>query len=73
VPIRNPKPVEDYLQQQQRFRHLFTDDVRAQQELEHIQAIANHNIEIYGLRGGDKDNFDSEGMDTVKRGGLRWG
>ncbi|MCV6637521.1 thiamine pyrophosphate-dependent enzyme [Candidatus Albibeggiatoa sp. nov. NOAA] len=73
VPIRHPKPVEDYLQKQQRFRHLFTEDVRAQQELEHIQAIANYNIEIYGLLGDGQDNFDNEGMDTVKRGGLRWG
>jgi pyruvate ferredoxin oxidoreductase beta subunit len=73
VPIRHPKPVEDYLKKQQRFRHLFTDDVRAQQELEHIQAIANYNIENYSLLGEGKDNFDSEGMDTVKRGGLRWG
>jgi pyruvate ferredoxin oxidoreductase beta subunit len=72
LPIRNPKPVEIYLKAQQRFRHLFGNDLRAKQELEHIQAIANHNMEIYGLRGGEVDALDSEGMDTVKRGGARW-
>ncbi|BAP57989.1 pyruvate:ferredoxin oxidoreductase, beta subunit [Thioploca ingrica] len=72
MPIRHIRPVTEYLQMQQRFRHLFTDEARAKEELEHIQAIADHNIEIYGLRGECKDAFDSEGMDTVRRGGMRW-
>jgi pyruvate ferredoxin oxidoreductase beta subunit len=72
MPIRHIRPVTEYLQMQQRFRHLFADDARAKEELEHIQAIADHNIEIYGLRGEGKDAFDSEGMDTVRRGGMRW-
>jgi pyruvate ferredoxin oxidoreductase beta subunit len=72
MPIRNIRPVTEYLQMQQRFRHLFTDEARAKEELEHIQAIADHNIEIYGLRGDGRDTFDSEGMDTVRRGGMRW-
>jgi pyruvate ferredoxin oxidoreductase beta subunit len=72
MPLRHPKPVEDYLKKQQRFRHLFTDDLRAKQELEHIQAIADHNISNYELLGEGKDAFDSEGMDTVRRGGMRW-
>jgi len=72
MPLRKIRPVTDYLKQQQRFRHLFVEDLRAKKELEHIQAIADHNIEIYGLRGEGKDAFDSEGMDTVKRGGIRW-
>jgi pyruvate ferredoxin oxidoreductase beta subunit len=72
MPIRHIRPVMEYLQMQQRFRHLFADDARAKEELEHIQAIADHNIEIYGLRGEGKDTFDSEGMDTVRRGGMRW-
>ncbi len=72
MPLRQVRPVTDYLKPQQRFRHLFVEDLRAKKELEHIQAIADHNIEIYGLRGEGKDAFDSEGMDTVKRGGIRW-
>lgn len=72
LPIRDPKPVKDYLKLQQRFRHLFVNESRAQEELEHIQAIADHNIEVYGLRSSGRDSFDSEGIDTVKRGGMRW-
>lgn len=72
MPIRDPRPVAEYLKAQQRFAHLFANDLRAKEELEHIQAIANHNIEVYGLRGEGKDPFDSEGMDTVRRGGMRW-
>ena len=73
MPIRTPRPVTEYLKLQQRFRHLFAEDLRASEELEHIQAIADHNIEIYSLQGnGHQDNFDSEGMDTVRRGGMRF-
>jgi pyruvate ferredoxin oxidoreductase beta subunit len=72
MPLRHIRPVTEYLKMQQRFRHLFTDEARAKEELEHIQAIADHNIEIYGLRGDGRDAFDSEGMDTVRRGGMRW-
>mgnify|MGYP001812697451 CR=1 FL=1 len=72
MPIRNPKPVRDYLRMQARFRHLFADKAKAREELEHLQAIANHNIDIYGLRGGEPDALDSEGADTVNRGGVRW-
>lgn len=72
MPLRNIRPVIDYLKRQQRFRHLLVEDLRAKEELEHIQALADHNIEVYGLRGDGKDAFDSEGMDTVRRGGMRW-
>jgi len=72
MPIRHPKPVQDYLRRQQRFRHLFVDDLRAQQELAHIQAIADHNIEIYDLAGTGRNAQDSEGMSLVRRGGDRW-
>jgi len=73
MPIRHPIPVIEYLQIQQRFRHLFTTkDSRANKELEHIQAIADHNIKHYDLRGEEKDALDTEGADTVRRGGMRW-
>ena len=41
-------PVDGYLKQQVRFRHLFGKD-GARKELQDIQAIADHNIERYGL------------------------
>lgn len=50
TPIRTPVPVEDYLREQGRFRHLFTptrrDDIIAR-----LQAIADANIARYGLLG----------------------
>ncbi|HUY19067.1 MAG TPA: thiamine pyrophosphate-dependent enzyme [Candidatus Binataceae bacterium] len=69
--LRNIRPVTDYLRLQDRFKHLFADDPRAREELEHLQELANHNIEVYRLRAEAPDRFDSEGMDTVIRGGLR--
>lgn len=72
MPLRDIRPVAEYLKAQQRFRHLFQDDPRAREELEHLQALADHNIEIYGLRGDHPDKLDSEGADTVRRGGVRW-
>jgi pyruvate ferredoxin oxidoreductase beta subunit len=72
MPIRQPRPVTDYLRLQQRFGHLFKDDPRAHEELEHLQALAERNIEHYSLNGSQDDPRDSEGADTVRRGGLRW-
>jgi pyruvate ferredoxin oxidoreductase beta subunit len=72
MPIRELHPVTDYLALQTRFRHLFADDDRAREELDHLQALADHNIEHYQLRGSGTDTRDSEGADTVTRGGLRW-
>ncbi|MDA8094528.1 MAG: thiamine pyrophosphate-dependent enzyme [Betaproteobacteria bacterium] len=71
MPIRQIHPVTDYLKPQSRFRHLFAGDPRAREELAHLQALADHNIEAYGLRGEMPDGLDSEGADTVRRGGLR--
>jgi len=72
MPLRDPRPVTEYLRLQQRFAHLFKDDPRARQELEHLQALAERNIEYYGLKGTQDDPRDSEGADTVRRGGQRW-
>ena len=72
MPLRELKPVTDYLQIQTRFRHLFAGTVKAKEELEHLQALADHNIEVYGLRSTQADALDSEGADTVRRGGMRW-
>ncbi len=72
MPIRHIRPVTDYLKLQGRFRHLFKDDPKAREELEHLQALADHNIEVYHLRAEHPDPLDSEGADTVRRGGLRW-
>jgi pyruvate ferredoxin oxidoreductase beta subunit len=72
MPIRQPRPVKDYLERQTRFRHLFADDARAREELEHLQAIADHNIAFYKLEAGIGDSFDTETADTVQRGGARW-
>jgi pyruvate ferredoxin oxidoreductase beta subunit len=70
MPLRHPKPVVDYLQLQGRFKHLFSDDPRALEEREHLQALADHNISVYGLASDRADPLDSEGADTVRRGGL---
>ena len=72
MPIRNPRPITDYLKMQKRFAHLFADDYKAHEELEHIQALADHNIEKYSLSSIGSDPQDSEGADTVRRGGLRY-
>jgi pyruvate ferredoxin oxidoreductase beta subunit len=72
MPLRDPLPVTDYLKPQKRFAHLFADDPRAREELAHVQALADHNIERYELRAPGPEARDSEGADTVRRGGMRW-
>jgi pyruvate ferredoxin oxidoreductase beta subunit len=72
MPIRDPKPVVEYLKLQQRFRHLFAEDPRAKEELAHIQALADYNMEFYGLNAEGTDEHDTAGADTVRRGGMRW-
>lgn len=73
MPIRKQRPVTDYLGLQTRFGHLFADSAKAKEELEHLQALADHNIELYDLRREQQvDALDTEGADTVRRGGMRW-
>jgi len=70
--LREVRPVSDYLHLQDRFQHLFEDVPEAREELQHLQEIADHNIEVYGLRAERPEPRDSEGADTARRGGLRW-
>lgn len=72
LPLRTPIPVTEYLKAQRRFAHLFADDPRAREELAHVQALADYNIERYDLRSPGPETRDSEGADTVRRGGMRW-
>ena len=44
--IPQPKPVEDYLKLQGRFKHL----LKKPDELKKVQEVANNNIEYYGLK-----------------------
>jgi pyruvate ferredoxin oxidoreductase beta subunit len=69
MPLRSPRPVLDYLALQDRFRHLLGNDPRAVQEREHLQALADHNIALYGLLGDGPQPDDADGADTVRRGG----
>jgi pyruvate ferredoxin oxidoreductase beta subunit len=72
MPIREVRPIVEFLRTQGRFRHLFADDPRAREELEHLQALAEFNIERFGLKGQGPERLDSEGADTLRRGGVRW-
>ncbi len=50
--LKIPKPqikVNEYLQMQGRFRHLFKDQ-RGQKQIEYIQELADENIKKYGLK-----------------------
>lgn len=47
-PIRRRVPVEDYLKLQGRYRHLFSP-VRRDDVIDRLQALADRNIERYGL------------------------
>ncbi|MGR3661396.1 MAG: thiamine pyrophosphate-dependent enzyme [Paracoccaceae bacterium] len=70
MPIRDPRPVTDYLKLQGRFAHLFKEnDPRAQEERDHLQALADHNIQTFGLKGDGNDPMDTSGVAAVGRGG----
>ncbi|MDX1650609.1 MAG: thiamine pyrophosphate-dependent enzyme [Myxococcota bacterium] len=70
MPIREPRPMDDYLRLQQRFAHLMGDGPRAVEERAHLQALADHQIQVYGLRAAGPEPWDTESADTVRRGGL---
>ncbi len=70
MPIREVRPVTDYLSLQGRFAHLMKDgDARADEERAHLQALADYNIEVFGLTGEGEDPFDTGGVATVGRSG----
>lgn len=70
MPLRQHRPVTEYLSLQGRFRHLFVEnDPRALEEREHLQALADHNIDRYGLMADGADPRDADGADTIRRGG----
>lgn len=47
--IKDPRPVEEYLRTQKRFKHLFTME-GGEEEIKKIQALADWNIKKYGLQ-----------------------
>jgi len=47
--IKDPRPVEEYLRAQKRFKHLFTME-GGEEEIKKIQATADWNIKHYGLQ-----------------------
>jgi len=59
--IKKKLPVADYLKSQKRYRHLFEDD-RGQTEVQKLQALADKNIETYGLMGV-KTNAQNQSID----------
>jgi len=71
LPIRSPRPVREYLALQKRFVHLFSGKAKAKEELEHLQALADYNIERFELLADNKDGLNTETADTVRRGGMR--
>lgn len=68
LPIRQKKPVTEYFKLQGRFRHLPGDDPHAVEECAHLQALADYNIETYGLLAGRPSAGDSVGLSVVRRG-----
>ena len=56
--IRRRVPVTDYLKLQRRYAHLFKDPRRTD-VLERLQAIADRNVERFGLLG-DEDETEAE-------------
>lgn len=70
LPVAAPKPVKDYLKLQKRFSHLFSGTPMAEEELEHLQALADANIERFGLSMAAKTC--AENAVEVRRGGRSW-
>jgi pyruvate ferredoxin oxidoreductase beta subunit len=56
--IKKQVPVEEYLKLQKRFRHLFRGAER-EKEIAAIQALADRNIEEFGLLGKPQTSLSS--------------
>lgn len=57
-------PVVDYLKPQKRYRHLFADPAETS-EIETLQALADRNVERYGLAGPQGGSTKAESEETV--------
>ncbi len=69
LPIREKKPVVEFLRLQGRFAHLLGDDPKALEEREHLQALADANIARFGLLARGEDERDTVSAARVRRGG----
>ena len=65
--LAQPRPVEEYLRLQGRFKHLFREP-RGAEEVRHLQALADANIRRYGLRDAPT-TWDTDEASRVQRGG----
>ena len=43
--------------------------IRSEDDPAHLQALADYNIARYNLKGIGEDVMDTDGLDTVRRGG----
>ena len=68
MPIRHKQPITEYFKLQGRFRHLLGNDPHAVEERAHLQALADRNIEVYGLLADRPTSDDTLGMALVHRG-----
>lgn len=64
--LQKTKPVKEYLALQGRFSHLFAEPNN--EEIEHIQALADQNIHRYNLLQ-EQSHWNTEMASYVKRGG----
>jgi len=68
--IRRRVPVEEYLKLQRRYAHLFGESGHPEM-IERIQAIADRNIERFGLLPDDAQEVDLPGDATDMAGRTR--
>jgi pyruvate ferredoxin oxidoreductase beta subunit len=68
--LRRQQPVTEYLKLQNRFRHLLGDDPHAVEERAHLQALADHNVETYGLLAERPTPGDTTGLVAARRSGY---